>query len=78
MRIPDSGAEQDKEVEVDKLARKLGKYTLVVAVAKRAREMKERTTRAPLGPSPASYIERALRDVEKGQVKIVRSREEQA
>ena len=76
MRIPDGTPEQDKEVEVDKLARKLGKYALVVAVAKRARDMKERTTRTPLGPSPASYIEWALRDVEKGKVKIVRTREE--
>jgi DNA-directed RNA polymerase subunit K/omega len=76
MRKADSAPEQVREVEVDKLARKLGKYSLVVAVAKRAREMKERTARAPLGASPASYIERALRDVARGRVKVVRTREE--
>jgi DNA-directed RNA polymerase subunit K/omega len=76
MRKPDSAPDQGKEVEVDKLARKMGKYALVVAVSKRAREMKERAARMPLGPSPASYIERALRDVAKGKVKVVRGREE--
>jgi len=76
MRKPDSAPAQGKEVEVDKLARKLGKYALVMAVSKRAREMKERAARMPLGPSPASYIERALRDVAKGKVKVVRGREE--
>jgi DNA-directed RNA polymerase subunit K/omega len=76
MRKADSGPEQVREVEVDKLAGKLGKYSLVIAVAKRAREMKERTARAPLGASPASYIERALRDVARGRVKVMRSREE--
>lgn len=76
MRKPGGAPEQGKEVEVDKLSRKFGKYTLVVAVSKRARDMKERTARAPLGPSPASYIERALRDVASGKVKVVRGREE--
>ena len=76
MRKPDSAPETGKEVEVDKLSRKFGKYALVIAVAKRARNMKERTARTPLGPSPASYIERALRDVAKGKVKVVRGRDE--
>ena len=76
MRTPESAREQDREVEVDKLSKKFGKYALVVAVSKRARSMKERMARTPLGPSPASYIERALRDVAKGKVKVVRGREE--
>jgi len=76
MRKPDSAPEQAGEVEVDKLSRKLGKYALVVAVAKRARAMKERSARIPLGPSPASYIERALRDVARGKVKVMRGRED--
>jgi DNA-directed RNA polymerase subunit K/omega len=45
MRKPDGASEVAREVEVDKLSRKLGKYALVVAVSKRAREMKERTAR---------------------------------
>jgi DNA-directed RNA polymerase omega subunit len=76
MRKPDGASEVAREVEVDKLSRKLGKYALVVAVSKRAREMKERTARSPLGPSSASYIERALRDVAKGRVKVIRGRDE--
>lgn len=76
MRKPAGASEPVREVEVDKLSRKLGKYALVVAVSKRAREMKERTARAALGPSPASYIERALRDVAKGRVKVIRGRDE--
>jgi len=76
MKKPDSASDQRGEIEVDKLTRKMGKYALVMAVSKRAREMKERAARMPLGPSPASYIERALRDVAKGKVKVVRGRED--
>ena len=76
MQKPDSAPARDREVEVDRLTRKFGKYGLVMAVSKRAREMKERGGRAALGPSPASYVERALRDVAEGRAKVVRGREE--
>ncbi len=76
MRRSDNAPHEAQAVEVDKLSRKYGKYALVVAVSKRARDMKERAARIPLGPSPASYIQRALRDVASGRVKVVRSREE--
>lgn len=76
MKGREGARDQAQVVEVDKLARKYGKYALVVAVSKRARDMKERAARISLGPSPASYIERALRDVGSGRVKVVRSREE--
>jgi DNA-directed RNA polymerase omega subunit len=76
MRKPERASQEGHEVEVDRLARKLGKYTLVVAVAKRARQMKERAARMPLGPSSGSYIERALRDVAEGRVKVKRGEDE--
>lgn len=76
MRKPERAPEPGHEVEVDKLTRKFGKYGLVVAVAKRARHMKERAARTPLGPSPASYIERALREVAQGRVKVTRGQEQ--
>ncbi len=76
MRKPEGATPEGHEVEVDKLTRKFGRYGLVMAVSKRARQMKERAARMPLGPSPASYIERALRDVARGRVKVTRGRDE--
>lgn len=76
MRKPDSAPATDREVEVDRLARRFGKYGLVMAVSKRAREMKERGGRSAMGPSPASYIERALRDVAQGRAKVVPGQEQ--
>jgi len=76
MRKPERASQEGHEVEVDRLSRKLGKYALVMAVSKRARQMKERAARMPLGPSSGSYIERALRDVAQGRVKVKRGQDE--
>ncbi|HUT75970.1 MAG TPA: DNA-directed RNA polymerase subunit omega [Armatimonadota bacterium] len=76
MRKTEAAAGKGHEVQVDRLSHKFGKYALVMAVAKRARHMKERAAGVPLGPSPASYIARALQDVAKGHVKVTRGRDE--
>ncbi|NIM07199.1 MAG: DNA-directed RNA polymerase subunit omega [Armatimonadetes bacterium] len=65
----------DDKVKVDQLSRRLGRYNLVVAVAKRARDLKERVDSA-LIPSAGSLIKKALREVSEGKVKILPQSEE--
>ncbi len=59
--------------KLDRLARRFGKYVLVVGVAKRAHDLKERL-RTPLDPSGGGLVNRAIDDIARGDVKI--SREE--
>ena len=54
---------------VDRLVKKYGKYALVVGVAKRSRELKERIESA-LIPSPGGLIRRAIKEIAEGSVKI--------
>jgi len=61
--------------DVDRMAKRMGKYTLVVATAQRARDLRERSSRA-LVPSAGSFITRALTELGQGSVKVVRKRED--
>ena len=54
---------------VDRLVKKHGKYALVVAVAKRARDLKERIESA-LVPGSGGLIRRAISEIAEGQVKV--------
>jgi|GEM_PF-1313048 len=58
------------QVPVDNLARRLGRYNLVVAVSKRSRDLKERID-SVLVPSSAALIGRSLREIADGKVKII-------
>lgn len=63
------------EVNIDRLSRRMGKYGLVVAIAQRARELKERQAR--IGDlHPSNLIGRSLREIAEGKVKIIDSDEE--
>jgi DNA-directed RNA polymerase omega subunit len=62
--------DQAEQVPVDNLARRLGRYNLVVAVSKRSRDLKERID-SVLVPSSASLIGRSLREIAAGKVKIL-------
>jgi DNA-directed RNA polymerase subunit K/omega len=77
--MPASGSSRehvDDQVRIDHLSRRLGRYNLVVAVAKRARDLKERVD-SVLVPSTGTLIKRALRDVNERKVKILPSAEEE-
>jgi DNA-directed RNA polymerase subunit K/omega len=58
---------------IDRLTKKYGRYALVVGVARRAQDLKERIESA-LEPSDGGLINRAIREVSEGAVKL---REEQ-
>ncbi len=58
------------QVNIDRLARRVGKYALVVAVSQRARELKERQAR--LGDiTPSNLVGRALGEIYEGKVKVL-------
>jgi len=74
--MPDRDSEERREMaDVDRMARRYGKFTLVVAVAKRARDLRERSSRS-LAPSTGSFISKALSEISEGKVKVVRRQEE--
>jgi len=54
---------------LDRLSRRFGKYALVVGVAKRAHDLKERS-HSPLGSTGGGLINRAIDEIAGGQVKI--------
>jgi len=54
---------------LDRLSRRFGKYALVVGVAKRAHDLKERA-HSPLEPSGGGLINRAIDEIAGGHVKI--------
>jgi DNA-directed RNA polymerase subunit K/omega len=57
-------------VNLERLARRLGKYGLVVAVSQRARELKDRQSR--IGDiTPANLIGRALVEISEAKVKLL-------
>jgi len=59
---------------IDRLARRLGKYALVVAVSQRTRELKDRQSR--MGDiSPSNLIGRALGEIAEGKVKLIEEKE---
>lgn len=59
----------DETEIIDRLAKRFGKYALVVGVAKRAHDLKERV-RSPLEPSGGGLINRAIIEIAEGRVKI--------
>lgn len=62
--------DQQKQINIDRLSRRVGKYALVVAVSQRARELKERQAR--LGDlNPSNLIGRALSEIYDGKVKMI-------
>ena len=67
---------QHTPVNIERLARRLGKYALVVAVSQRTRELKERQSR--LGDiNAANLIGRALDEIYDGRVKLLEESEEE-
>ncbi len=57
-------------VNLERLAHRLGKYGLVVAVSQRARELKDRQSR--IGDiTPANLIGRALVEISEAKVKLL-------
>ncbi len=65
---------QQPQSNIDRLARRLGKYALVVAVSQRTRELKDRQSR--LGDqNPSNLIGRALNEIAEGKVKLIDEKE---
>ncbi len=54
---------------VDRLAKRYGKFTLVVAAARRAQDLKERIESA-LEPSGGAMLNRALEEILRGDVRL--------
>jgi DNA-directed RNA polymerase subunit K/omega len=69
MRLPSRlGIGEQTEV-IDRLAKRLGKYALVVGVAKRAEDLKERVE-SSLEPGGGGFVNRAISEIARGQVRI--------
>ena len=64
-----------KELDIEKLSRKYGKYRLVVAVSKRARELHDQSYRL-LQRHTASLISQALEEMEEGKLKLLKEPED--
>jgi DNA-directed RNA polymerase subunit K/omega len=54
---------------LDRLSKRFGKYALVVGVAKRAHDLKERI-HSPLEPSGGGLVNRAIDEIADGRVRI--------
>jgi len=54
---------------VDRMAKRFGKYALVVAVSRRAQDLKERIDSA-LEPSGGGMLNRALEEIARGDVRL--------
>ena len=67
-RRPRRGIGAQTEV-VDRLAKRHGKYALVVGVARRAQDLKERIDSA-LVPSGGGMVNRALEEIARGEVRL--------
>jgi len=63
-----TGSKEQSEI-LDRLAKRFGKYALVVGVAKRAHDLKERV-RSPLESAAGSIVNRAIDEIAGGYVKI--------
>lgn len=66
---------QPPQPNIDRLARRLGKYALVVAVSQRTRELKDRQGRMG-DQNPSNLIGRALAEIAEGKVKLIEEKEE--
>ena len=72
----DGGKTRQTEV-IDRLAKRYGKYALVVGVAKRAHDLKERIDSA-LEPSGGGLINRAITEIARGRVRLRSEKAEDA
>ncbi len=61
---------------LDRLSKRFGRYALVVGVAKRAHDLKERI-HSPLEPSGGGLVNRAIDEIAGGRVKIRREEPEE-
>jgi len=61
---------------VDRLAKRLGRYSLVVGVARRAHDLKERIDTS-LEPGGGALINRAIDEIARGDVRIRRRKSEE-
>jgi len=76
MRPPHrSGTDRQTET-IDRLAKRYGRFALVVAVARRAHDLKERIESA-LEPSDGGLINRAIGEVAQGSVRIRQEKPEE-
>lgn len=63
-------------ISTERLSRRMGKYALVVAVSKRARELKDRHSR--LGDiNTSNLVGRALQEIADGKVKLLETNDEE-
>ncbi len=60
---------EDETEVIDRLSKRFGKYALVMGVAKRAHDLKERS-RSPLEAISGGIISRAITEIAEGRVKI--------
>lgn len=61
---------------VDRLSKRLGRYSLVVGVARRAHDLKERIDTS-LEPGGGGLINRAIDEIARGDVRIRRRKSEE-
>jgi len=59
----------EQSEKLDRLSKRFGKYVLVVGVAKRAHDLKERV-HSPLESSGGGLVNRAIDEIARGDVKI--------
>jgi len=62
---------QHSPVNIERLKGRMGKYALVVAVSKRARELKDRQSRL-VEVNSANLVSRALQEIADGRVKLLK------
>jgi DNA-directed RNA polymerase subunit K/omega len=68
--MPDpKGDKSSREMDMDRLTATMGKYALVVGVAKRARELRDRMRGQP-DAAPATAITQALEEIAEHRVRI--------
>ena len=60
-----------EQAQIERLARKIGRYQLTVVISKRARDLKERGF--SLSPRASALIDKALVEVAQGKLRIVSS-----
>ena len=72
---PRRGMGEQTEV-IDRLTKRFGKYALVVGVAKRAHDLKERID-SSLEPGSGGLINRAITEIARGDVRLRREKPEE-
>ena len=71
-----SSAQADRETQIiDRLAKKYGRYALVVGVSKRALDLRDRVD-SQLEPNEGALIIRAINEIARGRVHVEPGRPE--